>query len=235
MKKLLLSVMTISILLNSTLLAKEATSPYHVKIIEQGSNKKGFGSKIILTIWKKTKNSIKEVFISITTNMAANKASAEIENYLKVNQNMDIKKMNETFHGQIRVALIENFEPTKPTFLVNEPIQFNIQLRQDAFVYLISVSKDESCLLSPNATDSENYFGVQNTTLPATREYTIFSDTPETIDFYLVSSLEVQFFKEFKAKSIYKCTKRNVGLRKIAELNNSNINDVKEVSVTIVK
>jgi len=235
MKKLLLSVMTISILLNSTLLAKEATSPYHVKIIEQGSNKKGFGSKIVLTIWKKTKNSIKEVFISITTNMAANKASAEIENYLKVNQNMDIKKMNETFHGQIRVALIENFEPTKPIVAVREPIHFNIQLRQDAFVYLISVSENESCLVFPNAADSENYFGVQNTTLPATNKYNIISDAPETVHFYLVSSLEAQLFKEFKAKSIYKCTKRNVGLRKIAELQNSNINDVKEVSVTIVK
>lgn len=233
MKKLLLSVMTISILLNSTLLAKEATSTYHVKVIDEGSNKKGFGSKIILTIWKKTKNSIKEVFISITTNMAANKVSSEIENYLKKKQNIDIKKMNETFHGQIRVALIENFESTKPIVAVREPIHFNLQLRQDAFVYLLSVSQDESCLLSPNASDLENYLGVQNTTLPATREYTIFSDTPETIDFYLVSSLEVQFFKEFKAKSIYKCTKRNVGLRKIAELNNSNINDVKEVSVTI--
>ena len=94
MKKLLLSVMTISILLNSFLLAKETTSPYHVKVIDKESNKKGFGSKIILTIWKKTKNSIKEVFISITTNMATNKVSSEIEEYLKTNQDIDIKKMN---------------------------------------------------------------------------------------------------------------------------------------------
>lgn len=227
--------MTIGLLLNPALLAKETTSPYHVKIIEEGSNKKGFGSKIVLSIWKKTKDSVKEIFISISTNVAANKVSTEVEEYLKVNKIIDIEKMNQSFHGQIRVALIENFETSEPAFSVMQPINFDIQLRQDAFVYLISVSKNESCLIFPNARDSNNYLGVQNTTLPATNNYEILSDETGREFFYLVSSLEVQYFKEFKAKSIYKCAKRNVGLRKIAELNNSNISHIKDVTVTVVK
>ena len=238
MKRLLLSVITTTLLLNPLLMAKDSNSTYHVKIVEDNSNKKGFGSKlatnIVISIWKKTKNTVKEVFIGISTNIAANEITKKVEDYMKTKTTIDINKMNQHFNGQIRVALIENFSPTEATFGVMKPMTFDLNLRQNAYVYLISLSPNGSCLVFPNAVDGNNYLGVNNRRLPATDSYQILADRAEDETFYLVSSLEVQFFKEFKAKSIYKCTTKKRGIDKVAELSKKHTTQVAETLIRVV-
>jgi len=233
MKKLLLL-----LILSALLLAKGHTATYQVEIVQDNSHKKGivgkFATNVVVRVWKKAKHTIKEVFISISTNMAANDISQKLEAYMQEQTVLDIDAMNQHFNGQIRVALIEKFQPTQEQFKVMNPIYFDLQLRQDAYVYLISISPTDACLVFPNALDNHNYLGVNDHQLPANDRYQILSDRAEEEQFYLVSSLEMQFFKAFKAKSIYKCTSRNKGLNTIAELKNNHITDVATVSVSII-
>ena len=123
--------------------------------------------------------------------------------------------------------LIETFHSTKPSYNVNEPIKFELKLKENAFVYLLSISNNDSSLVFPNNQDKENAYQAKKLYKLPSRNYSIASTEAEKIKFYLVASTTQLSFQEFNELSVTE------GIKKIEALKSSNVVDVYRVDVGV--
>ena len=228
MKKLLLSVLTIA-LLNSTLLAKEPTSKYHVEVvkvkkIENQSNKKTIGGKtlktVVIKLWKKTGDSIKKIFIKITTDITVNQLEKEVSKYVNT-YGLNEEKIALKFNGKVKVSILKDFSPKKYQYNKFENVSVDYTLDQKSYSYLLSIEQDEACLLYPNTTAKSS---LQNRGAYSLGGFAF--DKRGDVKLYFISSLDTIDFSDFEPKGIYRCTTRGKGLQKISNIKNQYFNDV---------
>ena len=226
MKHLLFSLATLSLISTSVLLSEEHTSvqKYSVHIIKENAHKKGFGSKIFIKI--------KDYMLEVGNKVSIEIFAKEVESYVNTN-GLNVENLTQHFNGKLNISLIKDFQTSKENYRVNEPIQLNYALRQKSYSYLMSVASDGACLVYPNQNDSDNMQGFGYHALPTNRSYNILSNAKGNVEFYLMTSLKRLDFSDFKANSIYRCTSRNKGLNKVAEIQNDHINDVKRYDAYI--
>jgi len=141
----------------------------------------------------------------------------------------------EYFRGKIDAELIETFSSEQTSYKNFTPIHFNLELKQKAYVYLLSVSQKESCLIYPNLNDLHNYeHSMGSHTIPSNNSYTIQSNASNSTEqFYLITSVRPIYFDRFKQVNIFKCAGRNIGLQKIAQHRTNQFSDVKQVDIFI--
>ena len=117
-------------------------------------------------------------------------------------------------------ALIDSFHATKPTYSVNEPIKFELTLKENAFVYLLCISPTNSSLVFPNSQDgNNNYQAKQRYKLPS-RTYKVYANKVEKEKFYLVASSTELTLDEFNTLSVTEAEER------VQKLEKSNVVDV---------
>ncbi len=215
MKKLLLSVLTLTLLLSCSLLAKDATpkEKYKVEIITEQSNKKGmFGNTVYIKV--------RDFLLLIIESAAANKLAGEVQNYVNA-YGLNKEKIALKFNGKLKVSLLEDFSPQKYQYNKFENVSVNYTLRQKAYTYLLSVDKDEVCLLYPNTTATNSLLSQGAYALGG---YAF--NAKGIVQLHLVSSLNVIDFSKFDPKGIYRCTTRGKGIQKVANIKNHHTNDV---------
>ncbi|CAA6825606.1 MAG: Unknown protein [uncultured Sulfurovum sp.] len=215
MKKLLLSLITLTLLFGCSLPAKNATQKeqYKVEIITEESNKKGiFGNTIYIKV--------RDFVLVVIESAAANKVAQEVQNYVN-DYGLDKEKVALKFNGKLKVSLLEDFSPQKYQYNKFENVSVNYSLRQKAYTYLISVERDEACLLYPNSTATNSILEQGAYSLGGYA----FNATGN-VKLHLVSSLNVIDFSKFDPNGIYRCTTRGKGIQKVANIKNHHTNDV---------
>jgi hypothetical protein len=210
MKRLLLSVLALTMLLSCSIQAKEK---YKVEIITEQSNKKGsLGS----TVYIKVRDFVLVVIESATANKVAN----EVQNYVNA-YGLNKEKIALKFNGKLKVSLLEDFSPQKYQYSKFENVSVDYTLRQKAYTYLISTEQDEVCLLYPNTTAPNSILSQGAYSLGG-----FAFSAKGNVNLYLVSSLNVIDFSKFDPKGIYRCTSRGKGIQKVANIKNHHTNDV---------
>ncbi|HHS91974.1 MAG TPA: hypothetical protein ENK82_01390 [Campylobacterales bacterium] len=215
MQKLLLSLLTLTMLFSCSLLAKETTQKeqYKVEIITEESNKKGlFGNTVYIKI--------RDFVLVVIEAAAANKVAQEVQNYVN-DYGLNKEKVALKFNGKLKVALLEDFSPKKYQYNKFETVSVDYSLRQQAYTYLISVEQDEVCLLYPNTTATNSLLSQGAYSLGGYA----FNATGN-VKLHLVSSLDRIDFSKFDPKGIYRCTSRGKGLQKVANIKNHHTNHV---------
>ena len=210
MKKLLLSVLTLTLLLNCSVQAKEK---YKVEIITEASSKKNLFAK---TVYIKIRDFVLVVIESAT----ANKVAGEVQNYINT-YGLDKEKIARKFNGKLKVSLLEDFSPQKYAYNKFEEVSVNYTLRQNAYTYLLSEEKDGVCLLYPNTTATNSLLSQDKYSLGG-----FAFNARGNVRLYLVSSLNTIDFSKFDPKGIYRCTTRGKGIQKISNIKNHYTNDV---------
>ena len=230
MKKLLLTTLTLTIFFGSLISAEETKTKHHYKVEVIENNKKGMGK----VIYKIGDFCFSVVAGALGNSDTAKKVIANIEVYFN-DKSSDHANIVEYFHGQVHAELIEEFSSEQTSYKTFTPINFNLELKQKSFVYLLSVSKKESCLLYPNLNDVHDYEldrGLHS--IPSNNSYTFQSNAKDSSEiFYLISSVRPIYFDNFKQNDIYKCASRNIGLQKIAEHQSNQFSDYRKVEVFI--
>lgn len=221
MKRLLLALL----LLSPLLMAKPH---YKVTVVEE--NKKGYGK----VIYKISDFCFSVVAGALGNSDTAKRVITNIEVYFN-DKSSDHADIIEHFRGKIHAELIESFSSDYTNYETFTPIHFNLELKQNAYVYLLNVSSTESCLLYPNLNDVHKYElnrGLHS--IPSNNSYTFQSDVPNSTEkFYLISSVRPIYFDNFKKVNIYQCASRNMGLQKIAQHQTNQFSDVQRVDVFI--
>lgn len=210
MKKLLLSLLTLTMLLSSSLQAKEQ---YKVEIVTEQSTKKNLFAK---TVYIKIRDFVLVVIESAT----ANKLASEVQNYVNA-YGLNKEKIALKFNGKLKVSLLEDFSPQKYQYSKFENVSVNYTLRQKAYTYLLSVERDEACLLYPNTTATNSLLSQGAYTLDG---YAF--DAKGDVRLHLISSLNVIDFSDFNPNGIYRCTSRDKGKQKVANIKKHHTNDV---------
>jgi len=229
MKRLVLGFIIANMLLNYFVVAQENTQKYYkVKIIQENPEQKGWGTFLIR---------VGEFIFDVIANAVADtdsvkKIARDVENYVN-NYGLDQEKVAQEFRGKLKIHLIKKFQPRKDVYHVGEEITFDIALNQKVYIYLLDISKNDSCLIFPNAKDSNNIYNINNIEIPANSSYVLKPNEKGRETLYLIASLRPIFFDSFKAKSIYSCSSRNIGLRKISKIKNKITSDVSRVDLII--
>lgn len=215
MKKLLLNILTLTMLLSYTLPAKDAKpkNKYKVQIITEESNKKGF---LGTTVYIK----VRDFVLVVIEATAANKLANEVQNYIN-DYGLNRENIALKFNGKLKVSLLEDFSPKKYQYNQFENVSVNYTLRQKAYTYLLSVEQDEVCLLYPNTTATNSILSQGAYSLGG---YAF--NAKGNVNLHLVSSLNVIDFSKFKPNGIYRCTTRGKGIQKVANIKNHHTNDV---------
>ena len=221
MKKLLLAVL----LLSPLLMAKPH---YKVTVVEE--NKKGYGK----VIYKIGDFCFSVVAGALGNSDTAKRVITNIEVYFN-DKSSDHADIVEYFQGKVHAELIESFSSDYSSYNAFTPIHLNLELKQKAYVYLLSVSATESCLIYPNLSDVNNYeLSMGSHSIPSNNNYTFQSNAKgSTEKLYLISSVRPLFFDKFTQEGIYKCASRNMGLQKIAQHQTNQFSDVQRVDVFI--
>jgi hypothetical protein len=129
--------------------------------------------------------------------------------------------------------LIKEFKANKSAYSVNEPITFELELKEPSFLYLLNLSTAESCLVFPNSRDAKNSYQKALQKLPAHDTYSIRSTTKGVEHFHLIASQIKLDFSEFNPKSIYACTSAQKGRERLEKLKQSNMVDVYRVDIEV--
>jgi hypothetical protein len=217
-------------LLLSPLLAKDNTpkKQYKVQIIQNDSSKKGWGT-VALVIG----SFVFDVIANVTANSdSVKKIAQDVEDYVNSN-GLDAEQITQKFGQQLKISIIQKFQAKKRAYRVWESMRFDIKLTQSAYTYLLSMDDKHSCVVFPNDNDRNNLYTPQNHALPANNSYDIQSNKKGRETLYLITSLRPLYFDKFKTNSFYRCASRNVGLRKIAEVQNGSLNDVYRVDLEV--
>ena len=225
MKKLLFATLTLALLLSSFASAK---THYKVEVVE--SNKKGYGK----VIYKIGDFCFSVVAGALGNSDTAKRVITNIEVYFN-DKSSDHADVIEHFRGKVHAELIEEFSSEYASYKSFTPINFNLELKQKAYVYLLSVSAKDSCLLYPNLKDVNEYeLNVGSHSIPSNDAYTFQSDAHNSTEkFYLISSVRPIYFDKFKKEDIYKCASRNMGIQKIAQHQTNQFSDMQRVDVLI--
>ena len=231
MKKLLLLTLSSMLLLTSSLTAKEKQTKtyYKVQIVE--SNKKGALGK---TIYKIGDFCFSVVAGAISNSESAKKVITRIEVYFN-DKSAKHDDILEEFRGKIHAEIIEDFSTPSMSYKKGQAISFYLELKQKAYVYLVNVSNNETCLIYPNLNDTTPYELAQGEhSIPSNNSYEIASDGSTNEEkFYLITALRPLYFDDFKQKGIFRCAKRNLGLQAVADSQNSQFNDVSLLELNI--
>ncbi len=201
-----------------------------VKIIYPDQNYRGKGAGVVAIM---VGNFVFNVLGNVIADLpSVQKLARDIETYIK-EHGLDPEELVQRFEGKLRASIIEHLEPQKKSYRVSEKIYFDIGLKQRSYIYLMSVSSDNICLIFPNRTDQNNLYGLQQRHIPATDKYAIESDREGTEKFYLVASLETVSFDEFSPNGIYSCIDKKSGLRKLGRLKEDNAKDIRQMNIKI--
>jgi hypothetical protein len=163
---------------------------------------------------------IGELFFSVLSNLISESQPIK-ETVKKIEDYWRDKKQNDsstTLTKTTNQPLILSLQSTKKSYSVHEKIELTIQLSQEVYLYLLSPSDQELCLLFPNTKDPLNLYTPQNTLIPATKSYSLQSTTKGEEKFTLLGSLKPLKFKDFKPKGIYRCIGHNEGIKSIQRL-----------------
>ncbi len=220
MDKLLLSLI-VPLLLSVNLLAKEALlqKRYHVEIVQEDAHKKGFKSKIYIKI--------QNFFFTVGEKLSVDIVAKEIETYVNT-YGLSPLALSNHFKKRIKISLVKDFHSSKWSYAKREPIEVNYALRQKAFSYLVSVEKDEMCLIYPNTQNSNNSQYESSYSLNG-----FAFDTKGTVELYMIGSLNSIDFSSFRPKAIYRCTSKHRGNNKLTQIKDSYTNDVKRYDIRI--
>jgi len=220
MKKLLL-LLTVPLLLTVNLLAKEALpqKKYHVEIVQENSNKKGFKSSVYIKI--------QNFFFAVSEKVSIDIVAKKIEVYVNTHGLSPLALSNH-FKKSIKISLIKDFHSSKWSYAQLEPIGVNYGLRQKAYTYLLSVEKDEMCLIFPNTQNNQN---LQNESSYSLNGFAF--DQRGELELYMIGSLNTIDFSSFRPNSIYRCISRHRGENKLTQIRNNNTNDVKRYDISI--
>jgi len=212
MKKLRLSILTLTLLLNISVQAKETAQKeqYKVEIIAEHSNKKSGGTNVFIKI--------RDFVLVVVEAAAANKVANEVQNYVNT---YGLNKEKLKFNGKLKVSILKDFSPKKYEYNKFENVSVDYTLRQKAYTYLISTEQDEVCLLYPNTTAKNSILSQGTYALGG-----FAFNAKGNVNLHLVTSLDIIDFSDFKAKGIYRCTTRGKGLQKVANIKNNHTHDV---------
>jgi len=181
MKKVIMGFILVQMFWSTTLLAKER---YKVTIISQHSQNKSLGSVALF---------VGGFVFDVVANAVANtetvkKIASDIEKFIYHN-GLNQEEILDRFGDKIKISVIDRFRIDKYTYRVSEKIKFDINLKQDAYTYIINVSKDKSCIIFPNEYDTNNrYRSKREYRLPSSTEYNFKSNRAGREIFYLVTS-----------------------------------------------
>ena len=210
MKKLLLSIITLTLLLNTSIHAKET---YKVEIITEESNKKGsFGTTVYIKI--------RDFILVVIEAAAANKVANEVQNYVNT-YGLNKEKIASKFNGKLKVSILKDFSPKKYEYKKFEKVSVDYTLKQKAYTYLISTEQNEVCLLYPNTTAKNSILSEGTYTLGG-----FAFNAKGNVNLHLVTSLNIIDFSKFDAKGIYRCTSRGKGIQKVSNIKNIHTHDV---------
>ncbi len=228
MKKLLLTALIVTLLLSPLLMAKDKI---YYKVQEIESKKKGAFSKVIYKIGN--------FCFSIISGAIANSDSAKnvitkIEVYFN-DKNSEYGDILEEFQGRIKAEIIEDFYTDSQNYHKGQNIYFHFELKQDAYVYLLNVSNNDACLVYPNLNELNSYeLSRGEHHLPSNNSYSISVDGSSKVEkFYLITALRPLYFDKFKQTGIFKCASRGVALQEVANVQNSQFNDVSLIKLNI--
>jgi hypothetical protein len=221
MKKLLI----VLLILSPFVMAK---SYQKVQILEE--NKKGWGK----VIYKIGDFCFSIVVGAVSNSETAKKVITNIEVYFN-DKSSEHEKIMDYFGGKIRAEIIDEFSSQYPSYQKEKAINFDLELKQKAYIYLVSLSSNDSCLLYPNLNDQHEYkHAMGSHSIPSNNSYSIQADTSNVTEkFYLISSVRPIYFDNFKQQGIFKCASRNIGIQKISQHQTNQFSDYRLLEIKI--
>jgi hypothetical protein len=230
MKKLLLTTLASTILLGSLLSAEETQTKHHYKVEILDNSKKGWGK----VIYKIGDFCFSIVVGAVSNSETAKKVITNIEVYFN-DKSSEHEKIMEYFGGKIRAEIIDEFSSQYTNYQKEKDINFDLELKQKAYVYLVSLSSNDSCLLYPNLNDQhEDKHAMGSHSIPSNNSYSIQANTSNVTEkFYLISSVRPIYFDNFKQQGIFKCASRNIGIQKISQHQTNQFSDYRLLKIKI--
>jgi len=122
---------------------------------------------------------------------------SKIKKFVDAYNGIDANAIIEEFDRELQIVIVEEFTADNKEYNLSEPIRLKLNLRQEAFVYLLGVNKDKSCLVFPNAHDRKNQYKADtNYSFPSNPNYELQSNAKGKEKFMLLTSTkEIVAFK----------------------------------------
>ncbi len=190
MRRIILSFVLLQLLFASGLSAKER---YKVHIIQPKANQKSWGIVGLMV-----GDFVFDIVASTIANtQSVTKIANDIEEYIN-RFGLDEEQIVHHFGDRVKLSIIERFHTDRYTYRTDENIKLDISLKQDAYIYLVNLSKDKACIVFPNGEDSANHFKAhRNYSLPS-GNYALQANTEGNEEFYLITSMrKLNLIKRF--------------------------------------